>query len=221
MDGEPASCLTDALERQLGQPERFLTFWFGQPAHAPSPDGFDDLPEPLASWQRALRRWHPSPLRQNRLPEQRERDGGHVLVGVETQAVWLWGVRADSDDNEVWERENEPDALWTRTGESLHEFLWHFLLVEAVLGGDHGCALNNGSPQDLAVVTADCVRLAIKPWRWPGPEHALWQRGDALLWTMANDYPGSEPPHDSYSIFIAARSNEELPGFEDADINWD
>ena len=49
-------------------------------------------------------------MRQNRVPTRREMDGDMLLVGVETQAVWLWGVRDGADNPLVWERYNEPGA---------------------------------------------------------------------------------------------------------------
>src|SRR5215469_8066460 len=113
------------------QPERFLTAWFGPPARdAPHwvPNG---LPLPLVDWHRQVARWDSPVMRQNEVPFQRTMDGDVLLVGIETQHVWLWGVRDDGDNPMVWERANDPGADWTEIGEHLDEFLWHFTLVEA------------------------------------------------------------------------------------------
>jgi hypothetical protein len=131
----------------------------------------------------------------NRVPASREMDGDMLLVGVETQAVWLWGVR-DGDGNPlVWERYNEPGAEWAQTQERLDEFLWHFTLVEvAVVGGRYGLGANDVSPAGLARFTSASTALPVKPWRWPGPDQTLWTWGGLLAWTMVNDRPDSPSP---------------------------
>jgi hypothetical protein len=68
-----------------------------------------------ADWHRQAGRWDPPVIRQNRVPASREMDGDMLLVGVENQAVWLWGVRDRGGNPLVWERENEPGAGWTET----------------------------------------------------------------------------------------------------------
>ena len=126
------------------------------------------------------------------------------------------------DDNPlVWERENEPGADWTGTGEHLDEFLWHFTLVEAVFGAHFGLAANDVNPTGLARFTSTWTALPVKRWRWPGPNQALWTRDGLLAWTMVNDRP-DRPVTDAstYSIFVGTRSNQDLIHVNDADIAW-
>lgn len=78
------------------------------------------------------------------------------------------------------------------------------------------------SPARLALFTNAWTALPVKPWRWPGPEHALWTRDGLLAWTMVNDRPES-PVTDSstYSIFVGARSSQDLIQVDDPGIAWD
>ena len=161
-------------------------------------------------------------MRQNRVPARRETDGEMLLVGVENQAVWLWGVLDGGDDPLVWERENAPGAGWTQTGEHLDEFLWHFTLADAVLGERFGLGANDVSSIDLARFTSTWTALHVKPWRWPGPYQALWTWHRLLAWTMVNDRPDSPVTDAStYSILVGARSNQDLTHLDDAGIVWD
>jgi hypothetical protein len=136
--------------------------------------------------------------------------------------VCLWGVPDGSGANPpVWERENEPGTGWTQTGERLDEFLWHFTLVEAVLGGVR-LEADNASPAHLARFTSTWTKLPAKPWRWPGPNHALWTQDGLLAWTMVNHRTDSPVTDTStYSIFVAARSNRNLTHLDDGGIAWD
>src|SRR5581483_3510198 len=90
------------------QPQRFLAAWLGPPSReVPDPtDG--DIPAALLEWHRQVARWDTPVMRQNRVPTRREMDSDVLLVGVEAQAVWLWGALDDGDNPLVWERENEP-----------------------------------------------------------------------------------------------------------------
>jgi len=161
-------------------------------------------------------------MRLNRVPARREMDGDVLLVGVETQAVWLWGVRDGGDNPPVWERENEPGAEWTETGERLDEFLWHLTLVDAVFGGRFGLGANDVSPVDLARFTRAWTPLDVKRWRWPGPNQSLWTWDGMLAWTMVNDRPDSPVTEAStYSILVGARSNQDLAHVGSANITWD
>lgn len=160
-------------------------------------------------------------MRQNRVPDRRQLDGDVLLVGVESQAVWLWGVRDKGDNPLVWERENEPGADWTETAERLDEFLWHFTLAEAVLGGCIGAGVSDVNAADVARFTSAWTALDVKPWRWPGPDQALWSRGGALAWTVANDRPDSPVTDAStYSILVGARSKPDLAVIDDSGITW-
>ena len=77
-------------------------------------------------------------------------------------------------------------------------------------------------PADLARFTSAWTALDIKPWRWPGPDQALWTRDGLLAWTMVNDQPDSPVTEAStYSIFVGARSNQDLTHIDDTDIAWD
>jgi hypothetical protein len=161
-------------------------------------------------------------MRQNRVPAHRELDGGVLLVGVECQAVWLWGAREPGDNPQVCERENTARKSWTPTGENLDEFLWHFTLVEAVCGTTYGMAANNVTRVEHDQFTSGWAGIDVRPWRWPGPDHALWTRNGLLAWTMVNDRPDALVTDDScFSIFVAARSNNHLAAVGDAEIEWD
>jgi hypothetical protein len=214
--------LKPAVTFSPDQPQRFLTAWFGPPSRDVPKSAASDLPAALAEWHRQAGRWDPSVTRQNRVPARREMDGDMLLVGVETQAVWLWGVLDGGGNPLVWERENEPGAGWTKTGERLNEFLWHFTLVEAVFGGRFGLGANDVSPTSLTRFTRAWTALPVKLWRWPGPDQALWTRDGLLAWTMVNDRPDSPVTDASaYSILVSARSNQDLLHVDDAGIAWD
>jgi len=78
------------------------------------------------------------------------------------------------------------------------------------------------NPARLARFTNAWTALPVKPWRWPGPDQALWTRDGLLAWTMVNDRPGSPVTDAStYSIFVAARSSQDLIQVDDAGIAWD
>jgi hypothetical protein len=204
------------------QPQRFLTAWLGPPPRDAPESAASDLPAALAKWHRQAGRWDLPVMRQNRVPARREMDGEMLLVGVENQAVWLWGVPDGGGNPLVWERENEPGAGWTQTGERLDEFLWHFTLADAAFSGRFGLGANDVRPADLARFTCAWTALDVKPWRWPGPDQALWTRDGLLAWTMVNDQPDSPVTEAStYSIFVGARSNQDLTHIDDADIAWD
>jgi hypothetical protein len=204
------------------QPQRFLEAWIGPPSRDAAESGAGDLPPALAEWHRQVARWDAPVMRQNRVPAQRELDGDVLLVGVECQAVWLWGVRDSGDNPQVWERENTAGVPWTATGEHLDEFLWHFILVEAVFGTQYGMAANDVTKAEHERFTSGWQRIDVKAWLWPGPDHALWTSAGLLAWTMVNDRPGARVTDDShYSIFVAARSDHLLAAVGDAGIEWD
>jgi hypothetical protein len=204
------------------QPQRFLTAWLGPPSRDAPESAASDLPAALANWHRQAGRWNPPLMRQNRVPARREMDGDMLLAGVENQAVWLWGVPDGDGNPPVWERENTPGAGWTETGELLDEFLWHFTLTEAVFGGRFGLGASDVSPADLARFTSAWTALPVKPWRWPGPGQGLWTRNRLLAWTMVNDRPDSPVTDAStYSIFVGARSNQDLIHIDDPGNAWD
>lgn len=204
------------------QPQRFLTAWLGPPSRDVREPAASDFPAALATWHRQAGRWDPPVMRQNRVPTTREMDGDTLLVGVENQAVWLWGVLDGGGNPLVRERENRPGADWTQTAERLDEFLWHFTLVDAVAGGRFGLGANNVSPAGLVRFTRAWTALHVKPWRWPGPDQALWIWDGLLAWTMVNDRPDSPVTEAStYSTFVGARSNHDLVHVDDAGIAWD
>jgi hypothetical protein len=180
------------------------------------------LPRALVEWHRQVARWDPPVIRQNRVPLQRMMDGDMLLVGIENQGVWHWGVRDESDNPVVWEKESAAAADWTETGEQLDEFLWHFTVVEAVWGARFGLGANNVTCIDHQRFMSGWTRLDAKPWRWPGPNEALWTEDGMLAWTGVNDRPGTPVTDAShYSVFVGARSNDDLAHLDDAGISWD
>lgn len=208
------------------QPQRFLTAWFGPPSRDVPESTTRFLaaayfPASLAAWHRQVARWASPVMRQNYVPTRRELRGDMLLVGVESQEVWLWGVQHDSDNPPVWERHNEPGARWTQTGERLDEFLWHFTLVDAVFGTRFGLSAIDVSPADVARFTSTWTPLNAQPWRWPGPNQTLWTQDGLLAWTMANQRPGSPVTDASkYNIVVGARLNQDLLRIEDSGIAW-
>lgn len=207
-----------AIEFGADQPERFLTAWFGPPSR-PAAAVADGLPEPLRRWHQLASRWDRPLLQQNEIPADPKMDGDLLLVGIETQAVWLWGV---DPSGAVFERENIDGAEWTPTGEDCDEFLWHFVLVEAVFGGAIGAAANNVDGRSFRRLAETWAPVEVRSWRWPGPDHRLWHRGGVLAWTVVNDLPDAAVDDSSYySIFIAARSNDALVVLDDLGIEWD
>lgn len=166
-----------------GQLQHFLSAWLGPPSRdvrdVPEP-ATSDLPAALADWHRQAGRFDPPVMRQNRVPTSREMDGEMLLVGVENQGVWLWGVRDEGANPLVWERENMPEAGWTETAERLDEFLWHFTLADLVFGTRFGLGVNDVSSTEVARFTSAWTALPVKPWRWPGQAHRLWTL-DGLL----------------------------------------
>ena len=203
------------------QPQRFLTAWLGPPLRDAPRWAASGLPAALVEWHRQVARWDSPVMRQNKVPFQRRMDGDVLLVGIETQGVWLWGVRGDGDNPVVWERENEPGVEWTETGECLDEFLWHFTLVEAVFGARFGLAVIDVTSADHEGFTRSWTRWDVKPWQWPGPNAALWTQDGLIAWTMVNDRPGTPVTDASYySILVGARSNDDLARVDDAGISW-
>lgn len=64
--------------------------------------------------------------------------------------------------------------------------------------------------------------LHVKPWRWPGPDQAVWTWDGLLAWTMVNDRPDSPVTDAStYLVFVGARPDQDLVHVDDAGIAWD
>lgn len=216
--------IADAVTFGPDQPERFLGAWLGEPNRSGANASVSrDLPPQLVRWHQQVARWgHSSVMRQNRVPTTPEMDGDVLLVGVETQAVWLWGIVDDTDNPPVVERENEPGSRWTPTGEHLDEFLWHFTLVESIFGARYGLAANVVTTDQLARFADPWTPIPAKQWRWPGPDQALWTMGQALAWTIGNDRPDAlVTPETFRSIFVSATSNRDLAEIDNAGIAWD
>ena len=83
-----------------------------------------------------------------------------------------------------------------------------------------GYGIGQTSASSTKKETTACSQLKaieVKPWRWPGPDHALWTQAGLRAWTMVNDRPDAPVTDASYfSIFVAARSNDELAAVGDA-----
>jgi hypothetical protein len=161
-------------------------------------------------------------MRQNRVEPTGDMDGDVLVVGVEAQAVWLWGVRPGDDNPLVLERENEQGRPWTETGEVLDEFLWHFSLVDAVFGTGLGAAANDVSAEDFATLVERWTPLDVRAWRWPAPQQQLWVCGGVLAWTMVNDPPDSPVTETSrYSVLVAGLSAAALSDALGTWAGWD
>ncbi|WP_143448733.1 hypothetical protein [Kineosporia sp. A_224] len=169
-------------------------------------------------WQLTVACWDATAARQNTIPTDAEHTGDVLLIGVENQGVWLWGLR----DQMVVERENEAHALWTSTGESLLEYLWHFLLFETVLTSDRCLVVNDATLDQHRRFFDGWERLMVKPWRWPGPLHALWYRDGALALSFAEELPGDlVGPDTTVAILVAGRTGEALARIDRLDLPWD
>jgi hypothetical protein len=130
------------------------------------------------------------------------------------------GVRDDGDNPMVWERANDLGADWTETGEHLDEFLWHFTLVDVAFTG-YGVQAHDVTSTDHERFTRTWAQLDVKPWRWPGPNAAVWTRDRLIAWTMVNDWRGAPVTAAScYSIVVGARLNDDLDKVDDAGICW-
>lgn len=96
------------------QPQRFLTAWLGPRSRdAPEPAA-SDLPTALAHWHRQAGRWDPPVMRHNQVPAGRQMDGDMLLVGIENQALCLWGVPDSGDNPLVCERKTSPEQIGPR-----------------------------------------------------------------------------------------------------------
>lgn len=211
--------LVSAFAFGADQPERFLTAWFGPPARPRLTAVLDELPEPLRRWHQLAGRWDQPLLIQNQVPNQAEYDGDLLVVGVETQAVWLWGA---DDAGYVFERENTEGARWTSTGELYDEFLWHFALIDAVFGGEIGAGASNVSGEVVDRLVDTWEPVDARPWRWPGSDQRLWSRDGVLAWTFVDDVRDAEPRGSSaHAIFAAARSTDELDVLRELNVEWD
>lgn len=206
------------------QPKRFLTAWLGPPSRNVAEPAARYLPAALAEWHRQVARWDAPVVRQNRVPAGREMRGDMLLVGVECQEVWLWGIRDDDDDRNplVWERYNRPGWDWTPTGERLDEFLWHFTLAEvAFFSGHNGMGVFDVTAAEVARFTNTWTALRVKPWGYPGPNQIMWTRDGLLAWTFVNQMPDSPVKNPNlYGIAVSARSRQDLLRVDDSGIEW-
>lgn len=210
--------LASAIAAGADQPERFLTAWFGPPPH-PAAAVPHDLPAPLRRWHQLPSRWDRPLLGQNEIPAKRVMDGEMLVVGIENHAVWLWGI---DRSGAVFERENTDGAAWTPTGEDFHQFLWHFVLIEAVFGTEVGAAVNTVDANAFRRLATMWTPVDVRSWRWPGPDHRLWVHESVLAWTVVNDAPGAAVEEASdYSIFVAARSSTDLAAVDNLGVQWD
>jgi hypothetical protein len=211
--------VTEAAVFGPDQPQRFLTAWYGPPLRDAPQWVANGLPQALVDWHRQVARWD-AVMRQNQVPFQRTMDADVLLVGIENQHAWLWGVRDDGENPQVWERRNDPGTDWTQTGEHLDEFLWHFTLVEA-LSGVCGLRADDVTWADVERFTRDWTELDVKPWRWPGPNAAFWTRDKLIAWTLVSQRPEAPVTAASpYSIVVGGRSNDDLARADDARISW-
>jgi hypothetical protein len=89
--------LPEVVDFGPDQPQRFLTAWFGPPVRDAPQWAANGLPRALVDWHRQVARWDSPVVQQNEVPFERTMDGDVLLVGIENQRIWLWGVRDDSD----------------------------------------------------------------------------------------------------------------------------
>ena len=198
--------------------ERFLTAWYGSPERPSEPVMPTLLPPALAAWHRQAERWDEPITSLNRVLGEHEvwLDGDVLVVYVENECTWLWGVvggqETDHDEDPVvLERENSPNGAWTVTGERLGDFLLHVAVLEAILGAPACVALDDATPGQLRDLTSEMAAVRVSPWRWPGPQHTLWQRGRALALSCVNRLPDSTVAADStWWVVIGAREATDL-----------
>src|SRR5687767_5370387 len=183
-DGRPCSC----GDIRGGPATTVLAAWIGPPRGSIQKlQTLDALPGALVRWHEQVSAWgYSAVVHQNEVPAECRMDGDVLLVGIENQAFWVWGVREPSEDNPwVVERENDERAEWTDVDERLDEFLWHFTLIEAVMGAPHGCWAMGVGWQQLARFTKGWTAVDVKGWRWPAQQQSFWTRYGLLAWTMA------------------------------------
>ncbi len=93
--------------------------------------------------------------------------------------------------------------------------------MEAAVGSSYGLAAIDVTSTGYRWFTRAWAALDIKPWRWPGPDAALWTRDGLIAWTMVNDRPGAPVTDASrYNTLVGARSNEDLVHVDDTGIAW-
>jgi hypothetical protein len=207
--------------------ERFLSAWYGPPARPRTPARPSLLPPALAAWHRQADRWDEPITSLNRILGEHEvwLDGDVLVIYVERDRTWLWGVLggpSSGHDPVVLERENTPDGAWTVTGERLGDFLLHVAVLEAILGAPAGVALDDATPDQLHALTWEMAAVRVSPWRWPGPQHTLWQRGRALALGCVNRLPDSAvTPDCTWWVVIGAREATDLAFTRNLGITFD
>jgi hypothetical protein len=204
----------------------FLVSWYGPPSSPPAREApeFGDLPRSIRRWHQFEQAWGFPLSLQNRIATEDSTsvDHGKRVIAIENQAVWLWGVDPTEPTTTVYERENDRDEPWTPIAENVDDFLLHFAMVEAVLGAPVGATIIDATVRQRDEVLTGFSRVQVATWRWPGPEHALWQRPSAMALSCANARPDEQIGDDAtYSVFIGARQPDPLAFLGDLPVPWD
>jgi hypothetical protein len=212
--------VADSVDGDRGLYE-FLSRWYGSPVKPPRllPG---DWPLPLRRWYAYTEAWEHSLTHQNfilPIDDLRVVDGKTVFY-VENQAVWLWAF-AHGPDPEVFDRPNPSDD-WVSTGECLADFLVHLAVVEAAMSDSHALVANDMSKTEADRALAGLTPCRFVRWRWPGPQSAVWQRGDLVAMTGANQLPALPVTPDSHwFLFVGGQTAEALRQLDRFGIDWD
>jgi hypothetical protein len=178
------------------------------------------MPSPLRAWFATTSAWSRLDVSQNHVLDTAIIEDGKLLVWVENQGVWEWGVDPDGDDPDVYDRENEPGTAWQRTGVRLSTFLIHVAVFEAIFNARHGASTATVSRRRCQDILAPLRPIPHAIWRWPTRgSHLL--AGDGVL-ALAGPWDYHEDPEASdWEVFLAARDHSTIEYLADLpDIEW-
>lgn len=183
----------------------------------------DDLPLALRRWYAYSAAWRRPLTQQNRIlpAEDLERLGGRTVFYVENQSVWHWSF-GDGPNPEVSNRANPSDDSWVPTGELLCEFLAHVAVFEAVMSDRHVLVANDISRDERDSVLLKLTPCDFVPWRWPGPQSALWQGDRVVAMAGVNQRPDTPvTPSSRWFVFVGGRTAEALDHLNPPGVAWD
>ena len=187
----------------------FLTTWHGPPDLPPTPPP-PNLPRPLSDWFELTSRWSKPLETQNSLTKDLTPDNGKQIVWIENQSVWLWAIDPDTEDPEVYIRENHPGHPWTPIGSHLTDFLEHVTIFETLMSAPSARWTKTTTPAQLAHMLAPLTPVDMPPWRWPSPGFRLYT-GECLI-AFATD--GGE-------AWVSATDSSRLSYLAELGIEWD